>query len=212
MDEKESPTTIQSVSILKDLCYDCAILVEEELMGANHVGGMLDLDIEWGTPSLKLLAITMAYYADKRGIVRLTLNELGENIVLSPRRVVSLRDELCDLGVIARLGHGRYGIRYGLKQKDSPTLVNVPKQKKGTTPSNVQADTPKEEFRRILRLLKVEREQRGEGAPPIHHIEADPRPGEFAYLVAYDPIAHPPCDICRESNPDIVAYWDRQEE
>ena len=181
-------------------------------MGANHVGGMLDLDIEWGTPSLKLLAITMAYYADKRGIVRLTLNELGENIVLSPRRVVSLRDELCDLGVIARLGHGRYGIRYGLKQKDSPTLVNVPKQKKGTTPSNVQADTPKEELRRILRLLKVEREQRGEGAPPIHHIEADPRPGEFAYLVAYDPIAHPPCDICRESNPDIVAYWDQQEE
>lgn len=109
------------------LCNDRAILVEEHIMGVNHLNEIYDAAIEWETPSHKLLAVTMAYYADKKGIVRLTQDELAEAVVLGRRRVSTLIDDLCDLGIIKRLGHGRYGMRFGLPKKDEDETLPSPK-------------------------------------------------------------------------------------
>jgi hypothetical protein len=88
--------------------------IEDQLMAHGHTRSIFDANVEWGLPARKLLALVMAFSADRRGIIRLTQSELASETLLSRQRVSDLIDDLCGLGVIARLGHGRYGLRYGL--------------------------------------------------------------------------------------------------
>lgn len=67
--------------------------------------------IEWQTPSQKFVSILMAYHADRKGVVRLSQVELGDLASLSRQRISTIVDELCDLNIFVRLGHGRYGLR-----------------------------------------------------------------------------------------------------
>ena len=85
-------------------------------MGLGHVKDILEADIEWASPSQKLVAVVMSYAADRKGICRLTQSELAAQTALSLRRVSDLIDGLCELAVMVRLGHGRYGIRFGLPE------------------------------------------------------------------------------------------------
>jgi len=96
-------------------------------MGANHVGEIFDASLSWEGPSHKLLAVTMAFYADRRGVVRLTQDELANATVLSRRRIATLIDDLQALGVVKRLGHGRYGLRFGLPKESDSNIVGQPK-------------------------------------------------------------------------------------
>ena len=96
-------------------------------MGINHVRDLLDSSVEWSSSTQKLLAIIMSYGADRRGIVRLTQQEIGDQARISRRRVATLVDELGDLEVIVRLGHGRYGIRYGLPRENDEAMVPAKK-------------------------------------------------------------------------------------
>lgn len=87
-------------------------------MGLNHVRDYLETDREWQSAGHKLLALVMAYAADRRGIIRLTQQELANEVRLSIRRVAMLIDDLCNAEVLRRLGHGRYGLRFGMSGED----------------------------------------------------------------------------------------------
>ena len=96
-------------------------------MGIGHVGNILEAGIEWEGASQKLLAVVVAYHADRRGICRLTQGELGEAVMIGRRRVADLLDGLCILGVLQRLQHGRYGLRYGLPVDEDSQRLPQPK-------------------------------------------------------------------------------------
>ena len=107
-------------------------------MGINHTKEIFEAAMEWPTPSHKLTSLVMAYNADRKGVVRLTQEELGEQVGLSRQRISAIIDDLCDLEVIKRLGHGRYGLRFGLPA-GSDDILPAPKG----------AD---KEFERLLRI------------------------------------------------------------
>ena len=103
-------------------------------MALGHLRGVMERGaMAWETPSHKLVALVAAYHADRRGIIRLTQGEIGEESGLSRRRVADIMDALCDQQVFARLGHGRYGVRFG-KTVESPELEleHVPKPFRST--------------------------------------------------------------------------------
>lgn len=83
-------------------------------MGLGHVKQIMEADVEWATPTEKLLALTVAYYGDKKAICRLTMDEIGQAVGVGRRRVSDVIDGLCEKGVLVRLGHGRYGVSYDL--------------------------------------------------------------------------------------------------
>ena len=95
-------------------------------MGINHTKEIFEASVEWPTPSHKLTSLVMAYSADRKGAVRLTQEELGEQVGLSRQRISAIMDDLCDLEVIKRLGHGRYGLRFGLPA-GSDDILPAPK-------------------------------------------------------------------------------------
>ena len=97
-------------------------------MGNGHVRDILEADgVDWGSASQKLVAVLMAYAADRKGICRQTQGEIAAKAVLSIRRVSDLIDSLCDLEVMARLGHGRYGVRFGLPIEGEQQTAPSPK-------------------------------------------------------------------------------------
>lgn len=88
-------------------------------MGIGHVRTILEAtDVEWRTPTNKLVSVVVAFAADKRGICRSTQDEVAQEVGVSPRQVANAIDEMCEAHVLVRLGHGRYGVRYGLGPGD----------------------------------------------------------------------------------------------
>lgn len=81
-------------------------------MGIGHVKSLLERDEKWPAPMAKLVAIEMAYHADRKGICRVSLTEVAGSSGLSRVYVGRMMEALCAAGVFARLGHGRYGVRY----------------------------------------------------------------------------------------------------
>lgn len=96
-------------------------------MAINHTRELWEADIDWKTPSHKLVGLAVAYHSDKRGVCRLTQGEIGSAVLLSRQRVASILDDLCELRVIARLHHGRYGVRFGLPKTDDIEVLPTPK-------------------------------------------------------------------------------------
>lgn len=131
-DNKAMYTGLQSQQDVKQLsnllCGNCLALTEEYLMGVQHTKDIFETTIDWQTPTHKLLALVMAYNADRKGVIRLTQGEVAEEVGVSRQRVSTLLDDLCDLEVLKRLGHGRYGIRWGLpKDEDEREPLPSPK-------------------------------------------------------------------------------------
>ncbi len=85
-------------------------------MGLGHVKQIMEAGVEWSNPTEKLLAVTVAYYSDRKAVCRSTMAELGEVVGIGRRRVSDLIDGLCEKGVLVRLGHGRYGVSYDLAE------------------------------------------------------------------------------------------------
>lgn len=142
-------------------------------MAAKHTEYVFDAKVEWQTPSHKLLAVTIAFHADKRGVIRLTQEELGDAAVLSRRRVASLLDDLCELGVIARLGHGRYGLRWGLPQE----TLSMPKPKKADKEAERLQDIAAEQGASVAY---------GRDGRPVLWWDAEKIPGIPVHLFSYD--------------------------
>lgn len=126
------------------LCDDCLPVVEEYLMGHNHTRDIFDSSVEWETPTQKLLALVMAYNADRRGVIRLTQQEIGDQALISRQRVATLIDDLCEREVLKRLKHGRYGLRFGLPRQEEDDVAPAPKG-------------AKEETERIMAIVESEK-------------------------------------------------------
>ena len=91
-------------------------------MALGHVKSILEYEGEWRTPSHKLVAVVVAFHCDRKGTCRMTQVELAAHCVLSAQRVRDIMDDLCDGEILIRLGHGRYGIRYGFDRgNEMPT-------------------------------------------------------------------------------------------
>ena len=90
------------------------------IVGVGHIANAMDADVGWNTPSEKLVALIMAFHADRKGIVRLSQSEIADSAILSRQRVATLIEDLCEMELFVRLGHGRYGLRYGKNQTDVP--------------------------------------------------------------------------------------------
>lgn len=93
-------------------------------MGLNHTREIFTSSLTWRTPTHKLVALVMAYSADRRGIVRLTQQEVAGEVGVSRQRIAAVIDDLCELQVLVRLGHGRYGLRFGLPKDGSAPMPN----------------------------------------------------------------------------------------
>ena len=120
-------------------------------MGINHTKEIFEAYVEWPTPSHKLVALMMAYVADRRGVIRDTQGGLAHAVGLSRQRINTIIDDLCRLEVIKRLGHGRYGLRFGL-----PTEKEEEFDHSRILPHPRGADT---EVKRIMGILQREREE-----------------------------------------------------
>ncbi|MDA1189864.1 MAG: hypothetical protein O2854_09370 [Chloroflexi bacterium] len=96
-------------------------------MAIGHIKDIMEASVAWDSAAHKLTALVMAYSADRKGVIRLTQQEIAEEVMLSRRRVADLIDDLCEKGVLARLGHGRYGIRFGLPKTDAWESAPQPK-------------------------------------------------------------------------------------
>lgn len=124
-------------------------------MGIGHVRMVLEAGgLEWRTPTHKLLAIVLAFECDRRGICRSTQGELADAVGVSKRHVVTVLDELCENDVAVRLGHGRYGIRYGLSEAEA-------KEQGSPSPKGVGV-----EYARLKAIIDAEKAV----GPPKHKI------------------------------------------
>ena len=115
-------------------------------MGVNHTKDIFETSMDWATPTHKLTALVMAHAADRRGIIRLNQQEIGSEVGVSRQRVSMIVDDLCDMEVIKRLGHGRYGLRYGLPKEEVDSQM-LPARKGAL-----------KEQERLRAILKEERE------------------------------------------------------
>lgn len=95
-------------------------------MGQGHVRDLMECTVEWDGPMHRYLAICLAYAADRKGIIRMSQVELAADMCVSVKTVARGMDALCDLEVVTRLGHGRYGLRFGLP-KDGAAPMPHPK-------------------------------------------------------------------------------------
>ena len=98
-------------------------------MGMGHVKDVLESEVDWPSPTAKYAAIWLAYHADRRGIIRASQVELATGMLVNPKTVSRVVDDLCDSGFLVRLGHGRYGLRNEYAASDTPHPL--PPAKKG---------------------------------------------------------------------------------
>ncbi len=86
-------------------------------MGIGHVKEIMEAEDQYWSAAEHHVALVAAYHADRKGVVRVSQVELAEATRLSPKTVSRAMEMLCDLGVFVKLGHGRYGLRYGVNKQ-----------------------------------------------------------------------------------------------
>ena len=81
-------------------------------MAIKHVAWAHDLEWDFDSPTQRYVFLEMVYWADRKGIVRMNQAEMGERLSLSRQTVSREFGRLQEIGLVARLEHGRYGIRF----------------------------------------------------------------------------------------------------
>ena len=71
-----------------------------------------DLDWDFDSPTQRYVFLEMTYWSDRKGVVRMSQAEMGERLSLSRQTVSREFGRLQEIGLVAQLGHGRYGIRF----------------------------------------------------------------------------------------------------
>jgi hypothetical protein len=81
-------------------------------MAVKHVAWAHDLEWDFDSPTQRYVFLEMVYWSDRKGVVRMSQAEMGERLSLSRQTVSREFGRLQDIGLIVRLEHGRYGIRF----------------------------------------------------------------------------------------------------
>lgn len=82
-------------------------------MAVKHLPWAYDLDWHFDSASQHHLFLMLVYYADrKKAIVRVNQTELAQRTFLSRATVAREIGRLQEIGLLQRLGHGRYGIKF----------------------------------------------------------------------------------------------------
>ena len=75
------------------------------------VNSMVVLESEgWTHPAPLALLVKLAYYADKKGVIRLTQGEMSEQCGMSRKAITLWLNAIAECGLVERTGHGRYRI------------------------------------------------------------------------------------------------------
>lgn len=86
-----------------------AALCQEELVAVRHLPTAFDME-GFGLGVDRHVYLEMAFWADKRGLVRVSQQELAERCVISRATVARSLAALTQLGFIKKVGHGRYAL------------------------------------------------------------------------------------------------------
>jgi hypothetical protein len=81
-------------------------------MAIKHVAWAHDLEWDFDSPTQRYVFLEMVYWADRKGVVRMSQAEMGGRVLLSRQTVSREIGRLQEIGLVARLDHGRYGIRF----------------------------------------------------------------------------------------------------
>lgn len=82
-------------------------------MAIKHVAWAHDLEWDFDSPTQRYVFLEMVYWSDRKGVVRMSQAEMGERLSLSRQSVSREFGRLQEIGLVVRLDHGRYGIRFG---------------------------------------------------------------------------------------------------
>lgn len=80
-------------------------------MAIKHLKDAYENGLQFDKPLDRAVYLEVTYWADSQGISRMSQSELAERLLLSPRFVASSLARLVECDVLAKLGHGRYGLR-----------------------------------------------------------------------------------------------------
>jgi len=110
--------TIDPLAFTPDVCNDCDnyIAMKEALMAVKFGSWAHTTDMGFKTATQRALFVELAYWADSKGIIRITQAELAEAMLVSQRTINREFQYLREKGLIKRLGHGRYGLVFGTPQ------------------------------------------------------------------------------------------------
>jgi hypothetical protein len=109
---------LNMLDIMKCSCNACAIITELEggIMAVKYGSWAHSTDYQFKSAMDRYLFTELAYWADSKGIVRITQAELSARMQTSPRTVATGFKNLTDANLLKRLGHGRYGLVFGTPQ------------------------------------------------------------------------------------------------
>jgi hypothetical protein len=96
-------------------------------MAIKHLRDAYENGLEFGRPLDRAVYLEVAYWADSKGISRMSQGELAERVLLSPRFVAGSLVRLVQGDVLVKLGHGRYGLR-SAGQMNPANLCDVCKE------------------------------------------------------------------------------------
>lgn len=80
-------------------------------MAIKHLRDAYENGLEFGRPLDRSVYLEVAYWADSKGVSRMSQSELAERLLVSPRFVAGSLVRLVEGDTLVKLGHGRYGLR-----------------------------------------------------------------------------------------------------
>jgi hypothetical protein len=99
-------------------------------------------DYQFKSAMDRYLFTELAYWADSKGIVRITQAELSERMQTSPRTIATGFRNLTEANFLKRLGHGRYGLVFGGGETKRDSHALPPKPPVPPNESCVMCDEP----------------------------------------------------------------------
>ena len=90
-------------------------------MAVKHLVKAFEDEGYFDTASQRHLFLEVVYWADRKGVIRVTQGDLSARTRMSPRLVSKEMLRLQEVGVLAKLGHGRYGLRLRSEESGNET-------------------------------------------------------------------------------------------
>lgn len=81
-------------------------------MGLRHLADVMAMEETFDSAAQRMVYLELAFWADRRGIIRISQVEIASRCLLAPRTVVAQVQALEAVGLIKRLEHGRYAFHF----------------------------------------------------------------------------------------------------
>jgi hypothetical protein len=104
-------------------------------MGIQHATKVFDA-AGFSSAAQRLVLLELAYRADRKGVVRYSQSEIAEASTLARRTVATWFDRFEAIGLLQRLGHGRYQL--DLEMLDLPNIFEPTPQLKTDSQSELE--------------------------------------------------------------------------